>query len=86
MLTAVRCHRDVGVKAGRIVLTHNQESAIKGVQPAISQRRPMDNPDNATAKEHSSLGDSTVNCRIERAVQESAGVVRTVLLALEARK
>ena len=65
-------HDDIetaGVKAGRIVLKNDQENTIKEVQAALTQRRAMANPENATAKEQSIWGDSMSNGRTERAVQ-----------------
>ena len=77
--------RTVGVKAGRIVLKNDQEGPIKEVQAQLERRRAQADPENATAIDHSRIGDSNSNGRTERAVQEVVGVIRTLRSALEAR-
>ena len=73
-----------GLGTARIVTKSDQEPAIVEVQVELSRARREIQAD-GTAEEHSRVGDSSSNGRVERAIQELAGLVRTMKVALEER-
>ena len=73
-----------GLDGCRLVLNSDQEPSIVEVQHAIKDARGKAHS-HGTAIENSKVGDSNSNARVERAIQELGGLVRTVTSALESR-
>ena len=70
-----------GINDGRLVTKSGQENAITDILRRIARHL----GDRSTALEHSQLLDSGNNDRVEMAVQEPMGLIRTLRSALEAK-
>ena len=73
-----------GLDGCRIVLKSDQEPGILEVQRTIAELRRQAHS-HGTTIENSKVGDSNSNARVERAIQELGGLVRTYRAALESR-
>ena len=73
-----------GFDNARLIIKNDQEVAIKEVQAELRRRRSA-LQEAGTAVEHSRVGDSASNGRVERCIQELGGQVRTLRVALEER-
>ena len=71
-----------GLNTCHLVVKNDQEPAIVDVQSEVMRRRGIAGAD-GTAKEHSRVGDSSSNGRVERCIQEVGGMTRTYRSALE---
>ena len=71
----------VGLSNERIILKTDQEPSITELQRSIVEAR----AGHGTAIENSRVGDSNSNGRVERAIQDFKGLVRTLRSALEAK-
>ena len=69
----------IGLYDERIVLKSDQEASITDLQRAIVEAR----KGQGTALENSRVGDSNSNGRVERAIQDLKGLIRTLRSALE---
>ena len=68
----------VGLAKERIITKTDQEPSIVQLQKEVARRR-----DQGTAAENSRVGDSDSNGRIERAMRETKGMIRTLRSAVE---
>ena len=73
-----------GLDGCRLVLKSDQEPSFVEAQHAIKDARGKAHS-HGTAIENSEVGDSNSNARVERAIQELGGLVRTVKSALGSR-
>ena len=73
-----------GLDKARIVIKSDQEASMKEIQDELGRRR-RETSAMGTAIENSRVGDSSSNGRVERCIQELAGQVRTLKIALEER-
>ena len=64
----------VGLANERIVIKADQEVAITDLQRSVARLR----KDHGSALEQSRVGDSNSNARVERAIQDLKGLVRTL--------
>ena len=71
----------IGLSNERIILKADQESSITDVHQAVAKLR----KGQGSAIEQSRVGDSNSNGRIERAIQDLKGLIRTLRSALEAK-
>ena len=69
----------VGLANERIIIKADQEAAITDLQKTVAKLR----KDHGSALEQSRVGDSNSNGRVERAIQDLKGFVRTLRAALE---
>ncbi len=69
----------VGLTEERIILKADQEAAITDLQHGVVKARAA----HGTALEQSRVGDSNSNGKVERAVQDVKGLIRTLRSALE---
>ena len=69
----------VGLANERIIIKADQEAAITDMQKTVAKLR----KDHGSALEQSRVGDSNSNGRVERAIQDLKGFVRTLRAALE---
>ena len=69
----------VGLAAERIITKTDQEPAIIQLQQEVAKRR----HEGGTALEHSRVGDSDSNGRIERAIRDMKGMIRTIRSSVE---
>ena len=69
----------VGMSQERIIVKSDQENAITDMQRALLKAR----AGFGTALENSRVGDSNSNSKVERAIQDIKGLVRTYRSALE---
>ena len=74
--------KTLGLHEFNIIMKSDGEASIKDVKNAVSGRRAHDFH-GRIAMEESPVGDSNANGKIERAIQELTGVVRTMKIALE---
>ena len=73
----------LGLNRARIVMKSDPEKAIEDVKKDVSRRRIAIGQ--STTQESTAVGDSNMNGRVERAIQELNGIVRTLRSALEER-
>ena len=73
-----------GMDHNMIIVKSDQEPIIKELQEGIARQRRQDGAV-GTILENSRVGDSVSNGRTERAIQEVAGLLRTLKFALEER-
>ena len=71
----------IGLSEERIILKADQEASITEVQRAVAKAR----EGYGTAIEQSKVGDSNTNGKIERAIQDLKGLVRTLRADLESK-
>ena len=71
-----------GLGGCRIVLKSHQEPSILDIQSRIGELRRQAHS-HGTTIEHSRVGDSNSNARVERAIQEVGGLARTMKASLE---
>ena len=69
----------VGLAGERIIIKADQEVAITDLQRTVARLR----KDYGSALEQSRVGDSNSNGKVERAIQDLKGLVRTLKAALE---
>ena len=69
----------VGLAAERIITKTDQEPAIVQLQQEVAKRR----QEAGTALENSRVGDSDSNGRIERAIRDMKGMIRTIRSSIE---
>ena len=69
----------IGIAHERIIVKSDQEPSIIDVAKDVARARQM----NGTAIEHSKVGDSNSNGKVERAIQDLKGLIRTLKSALE---
>ena len=69
----------VGLAGERIIIKADQEVAITDLQRTVARLR----KDHGSALEQSRVGDSNSNGKVERAIQDLKGLVRTLKAALE---
>ena len=73
-----------GLGSAQLVSKTDQEPAIVELQGELSRLR-REITTAGTTEEHSRVGDSSPNGRVERAIQEIGGLVRTMKIALGER-
>ena len=71
----------IGISEERIILKTDQESSMTDIQKAIAKAR----AGHGTALENSRVGDSDSNGKVERAIQDLCGLVRTLRSDLESK-
>ena len=71
----------IGLSNERIILKADQETSMTDIQQAVAKLR----KGHGSAIEQSRVGDSNSNGRIERAIQDLKGLIRTLRSALEAK-
>ena len=71
----------VGLTNERLILKSDQENSIKELQRAVAEAR----AGHGTAIENSRVGDSNSNGKVERAIQDFKGLVRTLRSDLESK-
>ena len=73
----------LGLNRSRIVMKSDPEKSIEDVKKDIARRRTANGQN--TTQESIAVGDSDMNGKVERGIQEVNGVVRTLRSALEER-
>ena len=71
----------IGISEERIILKTDQESSMTDIQKAIAKAR----AGHGTALENSRVGDSDSKGKVERAIQDLCGLVRTLRSDLESK-